>query len=961
MSSADAPPVPSSSDFVLRWRAPSCISERWQLFTQWDAEPARRFWRKVAFVESTLHFMVGAMSAEVHALNLATPGLNTDFWDGVASGRHALGSWANAAYGLSKLLARREDAVLRPLAEVLAPNGIAGEAHAELAAIVKIRNRFAHPASIGAADASAAELDLVGPARTFLAAMRAIDLVPVFVVTDVHTGSGMHRYQVRRVAGVAPSKPFEVALPAVLDRGRPFAVSRSGQLLYLNPLVDWREVTRAGGGTQELRVLRSWKKGQPVYDDPRWEGTPEPEEDAGGGHAAGGEGLRNWLTSLWRTARPELGVEKEILAEMARGETASGNERELTLPGYEGLRRLGAGGNGRVYRAVEAASGDEVAIKVLLAGEVQAEARERLRREAKAMATLGHENIVKYRNYLEDPNEGPVLVMEYLAGSSARRMVAQDRRLPLAEVVRVTDSVLAALEAVHSADIVHRDITPENVMLTPEGEVKVIDFGIARLADLTPLTRTHDGLGKENFAAPEQVRRDQPVGPRADLFACGRLLGFLASGGEVEPRRQAASLPAPLQAVYFRATCPKVEDRFPSAVGMRDALRSAAAVDRQGAPVWAGARLGLGTFVAEGSALSCGEGLWEVPVTIDGVAARALVAERTDDAEGRLLRRATTVRPPLSRQEGSDVPVHWLRLPEGTAGSTPERPEAPPTDAAPSDARPADPAQPPHQAASTPTGKPVDLLSDTTFEPPSPQSTGELARPPDVFGGGLWWLIWLSVPFLWPIALVRLARSGARSRIPSARPPRDEPSYLPVKQELARARLDEVVLALAAYGRISLAHHRLQGGTTFRDGQWAALSQSVWRVAWLALLLPYSPRSLEWRRAAVPRFPRAEALRTLRLIHRLVEQGAERVPPVHHRALRRLFEVMERDAWVGAEGLAAGDVVQWLRDHGVETVELSPEERSRLRMLAYQPLNEGQAVPSGEAAPRVDGGSDKVH
>ncbi len=209
-----------------------------------------------------------------------------------------------------------------------------------------------------------------------------------------------------------------------------------------------------------------------------------------------------------------------------------------TLGHYEILSKLGAGGMGEVYRARDTELHREVAIKVLadrLAHDPDRLAR--LKREARTLAALNHPNIATLYGF-ESSGNTEFLAMELVPGDTLADLVGRGA-LPLGQALAVAGQVAEALEAAHEKGITHRDIKPANIKVTPEGRVKVLDFGLARstgvaeVAGTASLTvaRTYDGqlVGTPAYMSPEQVRA-RPPDHRADIWAFGCLLFELLSG-----------------------------------------------------------------------------------------------------------------------------------------------------------------------------------------------------------------------------------------------------------------------------------------------------------------------------------------------------------------------------------------------------------------------------------------------
>src|SRR3954447_27064083 len=216
----------------------------------------------------------------------------------------------------------------------------------------------------------------------------------------------------------------------------------------------------------------------------------------------------------------------------------------------------------------------------------------RFRREAHSAASLNHPAIVAVYDTGEDEHAGnpvPYIVMEYVEGSTLRDLLASGSKLVPERALEIVDGVLAALAYSHQQGIVHRDIKPANVMLTRAGDVKVMDFGIARAMDDmgATMTQTSAVIGTAQYLSPEQARGEQ-VDARSDLYSTGCLLFELLTGrppfvGEspvsvayqhvreqaAPPSALDAELPAEVDAIVMKALAKRVEDRYESAAAMR--------------------------------------------------------------------------------------------------------------------------------------------------------------------------------------------------------------------------------------------------------------------------------------------------------------------------------------------------------------------------------------------------------
>ncbi|MET7640411.1 serine/threonine-protein kinase [Streptomyces sp. NPDC005438] len=195
---------------------------------------------------------------------------------------------------------------------------------------------------------------------------------------------------------------------------------------------------------------------------------------------------------------------------------------------------IGRGGMGTVWLAGDELLGRDVAVKRLrLPAELSAEERElsfeRTRREAQSASRITHPHVVAVHDVVDDPDTGgPCLVMEYVESTNLAEVLRADERLPVEEVVHIGLGMVSALAAAHAAGVLHRDMKPGNVLLSPArppatgrwGRVVLTDFGIARTNDSTTLTRTDELLGSVCYVAPERVR-GLSVGPPSDLYGLG--------------------------------------------------------------------------------------------------------------------------------------------------------------------------------------------------------------------------------------------------------------------------------------------------------------------------------------------------------------------------------------------------------------------------------------------------------
>ncbi|MFH0516138.1 serine/threonine-protein kinase [Streptomyces sp. M41] len=206
---------------------------------------------------------------------------------------------------------------------------------------------------------------------------------------------------------------------------------------------------------------------------------------------------------------------------------------------FELVERLGSGGMGTVWRARDTVLQREVALKAVRSdADTVGVVRERVMREARALARLSHPHVVTVHQIVDaDPH--PWIVMELVPGSSLQQRLSEGGPLTPAEAARTGRQVLAALRAAHAAGIHHRDVKPANILLRPDGDAVLTDFGIAALQGTTGLTATGELVGSPEYMAPERIR-GHADDPAADLWSLGVVLYVCVEG--VSPLRRPTTL-----------------------------------------------------------------------------------------------------------------------------------------------------------------------------------------------------------------------------------------------------------------------------------------------------------------------------------------------------------------------------------------------------------------------------------
>ena len=196
---------------------------------------------------------------------------------------------------------------------------------------------------------------------------------------------------------------------------------------------------------------------------------------------------------------------------------------------YEITQLLGEGGMSYVYKAIDKQLQRTVAIKTLKPNYVEQEKFvERFKREAQTAANLNHPNIVQIFDW--GIGDEPFFVMEYIEGNTLTSIIANKRTISMNDILFIGAQVSSGLQAAHSKGLVHRDIKPGNIMITPEGKVKVTDFGIVSLKnEERDITKTGSILGTESYISPEQAQ-GKPVSKESDLYSLGTVLYELITG-----------------------------------------------------------------------------------------------------------------------------------------------------------------------------------------------------------------------------------------------------------------------------------------------------------------------------------------------------------------------------------------------------------------------------------------------
>lgn len=284
--------------------------------------------------------------------------------------------------------------------------------------------------------------------------------------------------------------------------------------------------------------------------------------------------------------RPHRTVAAPVAKSTARAKAAQPIAAGTVLGDrYRVIVPLGEGGMGVVYKAHDLELDDVVALKMLRPGMlVDEEQLERLKSEIKLARRITHPNVLRTFDFGEVDGR-PYISMEYVRGMTLRYLLSEAKQIPFAAALRISRQLAAGLAAAHAVGVLHRDIKPENLILEANGNVKLMDFGIARPTRRSEPGRTEAGtfVGTPNYCSPEQLSGGE-VDERSDIFACGVVMSEVFCGGlpfpggntmaiyqaqlNDEPMRPSAlreDIPAEVEAVILRCLRCDPSARYPSA------------------------------------------------------------------------------------------------------------------------------------------------------------------------------------------------------------------------------------------------------------------------------------------------------------------------------------------------------------------------------------------------------------
>ncbi|ANJ25408.1 protein kinase domain-containing protein [Agromyces aureus] len=320
----------------------------------------------------------------------------------------------------------------------------------------------------------------------------------------------------------------------------------------------------------------------------------------------------------------------------------------LTFGGrYELQSRIAIGGMGEVWQATDLVIGRQVAIKILK-DEYLGDPGflERFRAEARHAALVNHEGIANVFDYGEEEGSA-YLVMELVPGEALSTILEREHVLSTDKVLDIVAQTANALQAAHAAGLVHRDIKPGNLLITPDGRVKITDFGIARIADQVPLTATGQVMGTVQYLSPEQAS-GHPASPTTDIYSLGivayeALAGRRPFTGESQvaiamaqinetPPDLPVTVSEPVRNLVYACIAKNPAERPPTAAHLARAASALRRGDVQGAAVAVPAVLGLAGGATAATMLMPQQGATAATTVLGAAGAGAVATEEAEEA-----------------------------------------------------------------------------------------------------------------------------------------------------------------------------------------------------------------------------------------------------------------------------------------------------------------------------------------
>ncbi|HEO71936.1 MAG TPA: serine/threonine protein kinase [Candidatus Hydrogenedentes bacterium] len=298
-----------------------------------------------------------------------------------------------------------------------------------------------------------------------------------------------------------------------------------------------------------------------------------------------------------RITSVQSSIEKQKISAQATQASRAGSgavNREMTRvesaldQRFRFEKELGRGGMGVVYLAHDTKLDRKVALKFLGSYvDDSEEFRQRFVREAQSAAKVNHANVVAIYDIGADEGKA-YIAMEFIDGTSLKRLIREKGKLPPKQAINIVGQACLALQAIHNAGLIHRDIKPDNILIARNGRVKMTDFGLAR-GQVADITKAEQVIGTPSYMAPEQVRGDK-LDPRTDIYAMGLVLhealtgaAYFAEGDSMgrqleemppAPGETTEGIPETLDEVVMRCLAKHPDERFQTAAELTQALRA---------------------------------------------------------------------------------------------------------------------------------------------------------------------------------------------------------------------------------------------------------------------------------------------------------------------------------------------------------------------------------------------------
>ena len=579
----------SSLNLTIRHSAPTPIARAFARMRSPRLSEHEQWSRTLGYVDVCLRFLTSVMYCEALGLGLKLGG---DAEALISRRIHEpkYGDWSCAAFALGDLLL--DEPVLFPrLSRAFGGAGSRTEVASAFRAIIEERNEGAHQEIPFPGDVKAQQIlkEYQPMIRAINRALTAFKTHPLLVLTANEGQEEDFRIGGLRLVGegVTDLPAFVTPDHVRLRKHVPFLMNADGDVLSLAPFVvldqdpesldlSPRLLSRWDNGTGRWLYSDSNQRAPGPLAATNWERWPPP---------APREAFLTEAAAGYRKA----GVLSDGVVDSLLG-SAAGSDA-FSIPGFSHAQRIGYGGTSVVWSARRVVPGHlppTVAVKVLretVAG--NPDVRARLIREYALLSRISHPGIVTVEQYSEDPV--PHIVMELVAGSNLQDTVERQHPngMDVDQAASICLQVLDALADAHKLAIVHRDIKPRNIMIAPGGQPRLIDFGIA-VHDRSGHTTRSEVHGTFDYAAPEQLKREQEVDARADIYSMGRVLQFLVTG---DLNAATDLLPPGIIAIVARATRTDRDGRFATVGEMSAALQERMDGRWGGAPIQVGDRV----------------------------------------------------------------------------------------------------------------------------------------------------------------------------------------------------------------------------------------------------------------------------------------------------------------------------------------------------------------------------------